>query len=98
MMAYNGITIDNNTINNGDTVLYSKYGDISIDGDLINLVGLIYAPSGTVKLSAKNIQIDGIIIAKHVIMEASETININGNPKLAEFIGVDSEELFIPYS
>jgi len=98
MMAYNSITIENNTINNGDTVLYSKYGDISIDGDLINLVGLIYAPSGTVKLSAKNITINGIIIAKHVIMEASEKINIDSNPELAKFIGVDSENLFIPYS
>lgn len=98
MMAYNSITIDNNTINNGDTVLYSKYGDITIDGDSINLVGLIYAPSGTVKLSAKNVQIDGIIIAKRVIIEAAEMININGNPALAEFIGVDSEEMSIPYS
>lgn len=98
MMAYNSIEIDNNTINNGDTILYSKYGDITIVGESINLVGLIYAPSGTVKLSAKNVQIDGIIIAKHVIIESSGKININGNTELAEFIGIDTEEMFIPYS
>ena len=31
-------------------------------------------------------------------MEASEKINIDSNPELAKFIGVDSENLFIPYS
>lgn len=67
MMAMNDIDIKSNTDNTGNTVIYSKYGDINIDCNNINLVGLIYAPFGTVKLSAENIQIDGIIIAKNVI-------------------------------
>ncbi len=97
MMAMNNIDIKSDTDNTGSTVIYSKYGDINIDCSNINLVGLIYAPFGTVKLSAKNVQIDGIIIAKNVIIESEQSVNLNVNNAVAEFIGVDTEKMVIPY-
>ncbi len=97
MMAMNDIDIKSNTDNTGNTVIYSKYGDINIDCSNINLVGLIYAPFGTVKLSAQNVQIDGIIIAKNVIIDSEQKINLNPNNSIADFIGVDTEKMVIPY-
>ena len=97
MMAMNNIDIKSDTDNTGSTVIYSKYGDINIDCSNINVVGLIYAPFGTVKLSAKNVQIDGIIIAKNVIIDSEQQINLNANNAVAEFIGVDTEKMVIPY-
>ena len=100
MMSYNDINIDNGSINFGDAVLYSKYGDITIDSGLINLVGLIYAPNGTVKLTGNNVHVSGYIIAKNVIIESEEYLNIDPSKPLSEILGtasVEAEELSIPF-
>jgi len=100
MMSYNDININNGSINFGDAVLYSKYGDITIDSGLINLVGLIYAPNGTVKLTGNNVHVSGYIIAKNVIIESEEYLNIDPAAPLSDILGtasVEAEELSIPF-
>ena len=100
MMSYNDITIDNGNINSGDAVLYSKYGDITIDSDAINLVGLIYAPNGSVKLTGNHVHVNGYIIAKNVIIESESELNIDPSRPLSDILGtasVEAEELSIPF-
>ena len=100
MMSYNDITIDNGNINSGDAVLYSKYGDITIDSDAINLVGLIYAPNGSVKLTGNHVHVNGYIIAKNVIIESERELNIDPSRPLSDILGtasVEAEELSIPF-
>ncbi len=100
MMSYNDIVIDNGNINFGDAVLYSKYGDITIDSDAISLVGLIYAPNGTVKLTGNHVHVSGYIIAKNVIIESEGELNIDPAAPLSDILGtaaVEAEELSIPF-
>ena len=96
MMAMNDINIKGNVKNANDVVMYSKYGNINIESENINLNGLIYAPFGTVEISAENVDVNGIIIAKNVIIN-SECVNLTYNGSMAEFIGVDTEQMIIPY-
>ena len=80
--------------------MYSKYGDITIDSGLINLVGLIYAPNGTVKLTGNNVHVSGYIIAKNVIIESEESLNIDPAAPLSDILvtaSVEAEELSIPF-
>lgn len=98
MMSYNDININNGSINFGDAVLYSKYGDITIDSDAINLVGLIYAPNGSVKLTGNHVHVNGYIIAKNVIIESERELNIDPSRPLSDILGtasVEAEELSI---
>ncbi len=100
MMSYNDINIDNGIINSGDAILYSKYGDITIDSGMINLTGLVYAPNGTVKLTGNNVHVSGYIIAKNVIIESEEYLNIDPAAPLSEILGtasVEAEEQSIPF-
>ncbi len=92
----NDINIKGNVKNANDVVMYSKYGNINIESENINLNGLIYAPFGTVNISAENVDVNGIIIAKNVIIN-SECVNLTYNGSMAEFIGVDTEQMIIPY-
>ena len=43
--------------------LYSKSGNITVEGTTLNLNGVIYAPQGKVEINAKNVVINGLIIA-----------------------------------
>lgn len=41
--------------NTNDSVIFSKYGDIVIDSQNVNLNGLVYAPFGSVIINAQNL-------------------------------------------
>lgn len=80
------------TKNSNNSVIYSKYGDITIEGSSTSINGLIYAPFGSVHITSQNVNINGIIIAREIIMD-SQSININYNNDIAKFVGNISEEL-----
>lgn len=57
--------------------LYSKSGNITVEGTTLNLNGVIYAPQGKVEINAKNVVINGLIIADSVELNGT---NITFNP------------------
>lgn len=59
---------------------------------MINLTGLIYAPNGTVKFKGNNVHISGYVIAKNVIIESEEYLNIDPSKPLSEILGTASDE------
>ncbi len=85
------INVTGEVKNANNSVVYSKYGNITIENDsTANVNGLIYAPLGTVTINSPNVTINGIIIADQVVINGS-SVNINGNDSIARFIGETSE-------
>lgn len=86
------INVTGEVKNANNSVVYSKYGNITIENDsTANVNGLIYAPLGTVTINSPNVTINGIIIADQVLINGS-SVNINCNDNIARFIGETSEE------
>ena len=78
--------------NANTSVVYSKYGDITIENDsTANINGLIYVPLGTLTINSPNINLNGVIIADKVVINGS-SVNINNKEDIARFIGTVSEE------
>lgn len=85
------INVTGEVKNANNSVVYSKYGNITIENDsTANVNGLIYAPLGTVTINSPNVTINGIIIADQVVINGS-SVNINCNDNVARFIGTTSE-------
>lgn len=42
--------------NTNDSVIFSKYGDIVIESQNVNINGLVYAPFGSVMIDAQNLR------------------------------------------
>lgn len=91
--AVSDIDFNSETINGNNTVIYSKFGDIDIDGKNVSVNGLIYAPFGTVTVDADNFNLNGIIIAQKVEFNCTSNININYNNQVAAFVGIESENI-----
>lgn len=71
------IYISGDVKNSYDTVVYSQYCDITIDCSNVSLNGLIYAPFGTIHITATNINLnDTMIIANKIIIDAPN-VNVN---------------------
>lgn len=97
LKAMEDITLNGEVKNTNDSVIFSKYGDIIIDSENVNLNGLIYSPFGDVVVTAKNLNLNNVVIIADSITLNCPSINANYNPNMAEFIGVTSEPLDIPY-
>lgn len=77
--------------NANTSVVYSKYGDITIENDsTANINGLIYAPLGTLTINSPNINLNGVIIADKIVINGG-SVNINYKDDIASFIGTTSE-------
>mgnify|MGYP001634608385 CR=1 FL=1 len=85
------INVTGEVKNANTSVVYSKYGNITIENDsTANINGLIYAPLGTLTINSPNVSINGVIIADKIIINGN-SINLNGNDNIARFIGTQSE-------
>ena len=77
--------------NANNSVVYSKYGNITIENNsTANINGLIYAPLGTLTINSPNVNINGIVIADKVVINGN-CVNINSNDNIARFVGNISE-------
>ena len=77
------INVTGEVKNANTSVVYSKYGNITIENDsTANINGLIYAPLGTLTINSPNVSINGIIIADKIIINGN-SINLNGNDNLS---------------
>ena len=86
------INVTGEVKNANTSVVYSKYGDITIENDsTANINGLIYCPLGTLTIDSPNINLNGVIIADKIVINGS-SININYKDDIAGFIGTESEK------
>ncbi|MBS4933110.1 MAG: hypothetical protein KH020_17710 [Clostridiales bacterium] len=89
--TYMNLNITGEVKNANTSVVYSKYGDITIENDsTANINGLIYAPLGTLTINSPNINLNGVIIADKIVINGS-SVNINYKDDIAQFIGNISE-------
>lgn len=70
------------TVDGGEMNLYVENGNIGIYVGDATINGIIYAPNGTVQLCGTNIEINGMIIAKDIQINAQEVV-LNENPELS---------------
>ena len=91
LKALNDINLSGNVENTQNSAICAQTGDIIINTDNVNLNGLVYAPNGCVDITAKNLNINSVIIIADKISINCPNINANYNTQLAEFIGNDPE-------
>ena len=85
------INVTGEVKNANTSVVYSKYGDITIENDsTANINGLIYCPLGTLTIDSPNINLNGVIIADKIVINGG-SVNINYKDDIAGFIGTESE-------
>lgn len=90
------INISGDVKNSYDTVIYSQYGDITIDCSNVSLNGLIYAPFGTIHITATNINLnDTMIIANKIIIDAPN-VNVNYSEHFGSYFNEVSDKMEIP--
>lgn len=70
----------------GRVVLYSKNGNITINGSSIEINGIMYAPNGSVNFNTYETTLNGRIVADTINFNGS-IFNINGQPEDWELIG-----------
>lgn len=83
--------------NTNDSLIFSKYGDIIIESQNVNLNGLVYAPFGDVVVTAQNLNLNNVVIIADTITFECPSVNANYSNSVAEFAGSVSDPLNIPY-
>lgn len=83
--------------NTNDSVIFSKYGDIIIESQNVNLNGLVYAPFGSVTIDAQNLNLNNVVIIAESIVLTCPSVNANNSSNASSFVGTTSEPLDIPY-
>ena len=83
--------------NTNDSVIFSKYGDIVIDSQNVNLNGLVYAPFGSLTINAQNLNRNNVVIIAVSIELTCPNVNANNSSSVSSFVGSTSEPLDIPY-
>jgi len=78
--------------NTNDSVIFSKYGDIIIDSQNVNLNGLVYAPFGNVTITAQNLNLNNVTIIANKITLSCPNVNANNSNFFSSFVGTISEE------
>lgn len=77
--------------NTNDSVIFSKYGDIVIESQNVNLNGLVYAPFGSVTINAQNLNLNNVVIIADSIVLNCPNINANNSSNMSSFVGNNSE-------
>lgn len=83
--------------NTNESLIFSKYGDIIIDSQNVNLNGLVYAPFGSVTINAQNLNLNNVVIIAESIELTCPNVNANNSSNASSFVGTTSEQLDIPY-
>ncbi len=94
--SLNDVTITGDVQNSGNTVIYSKYGDIEIVCNNVNINGLIYAPFGNVNIKANNINLNNTMIIANTITIDTSSINANYSERFGRYFGEVSDVMEIP--
>lgn len=79
----------NNFISTGKVVIYSRNGNITINGSNIDINGILYAPKGTIAFNSNIANINGRIFADKINFNGS-IFNVNGSNSDWELLGTES--------
>lgn len=74
-----------------DSVIFSQNKNIEIDGQTVNLNGLIYAPQGKIHITAQNLNMNSVVIISDTIIIDAPNVNANYGSKIAELISMPTE-------
>lgn len=96
--AYDTVSLNGEVKNTSESVICSETGDIIIDCTNVNLNGLVYAPDGSVEITAQNLNLNNVIIIADTILLDCPNVNANYGSSVAEFIGTESEVVPIIYA
>lgn len=88
LMTVDNVTVQADSFNSTNSVIYSQLGDIHIESDNFSASGLIYAPFGKVYIESNSINISGSIIAQEIEIVGNYNVNINKNESFMENMGV----------
>lgn len=80
-----------------NSVICSKYGDIKIAAEEVNINGLIYAPFGDVEITTQYLNLNKVMIIADTITLNCTNANIGGSIDAADFVGSESENYIVPY-
>jgi hypothetical protein len=93
IIAEGDITYNVQTFNSkGRVVLYSKTGNITINGSDIDINGILYAPKGKVSFNTYDTTLNGRIYADNISFNGS-IFNICGSESDLELIGENEPEI-----
>ena len=92
LKALEDVNLSGEVKNTNDSVIFSKYGDIIIESQNVNLNGLVYAPFGSVTINAQNLNLNNVVIIAETITITSPNVNANYNSNFGSFVGNQSEE------
>jgi uncharacterized protein YegL len=96
LKALEDVNLSGEVKNTNDSVIFSKYGDIIIDSQNVNLNGLVYAPFGVVDITAQNLNLNNVVIIADSIRLNCPNVNANYGCESARFVGGTTEPLDIP--
>ena len=85
--ALDDIDLSGEVQNTSDSVICSQNGDITIDSTNVSLTGLIYAPYGTVDITAQNLNLNSVVIIADKVRIDAPNVNANNSAAIAEFVG-----------
>lgn len=85
------VTLKGDVKNKNNSLIFSKYGDISIEYEQLNLNGLIYAPKGTVTIKADSLTLNSVVIIADKIKIDCPVVNISYGHDAGQFVGCSSE-------
>ena len=97
LKALEDINLYGEVKNTNESVIFSKYGDIIIDSQNVNLNGLVYAPFGCVTINAQNLNLNNVVIIAESIILTCPNVNANNSSNASSFVGTTSDPLDIPY-
>lgn len=85
--ALDDIELSGEVQNTSDSVICSQNGDITIDSTNVSLTGLIYAPYGTVDITAQNLNLNSVVIIADKVRIDAPNVNANKSTAIAKFVG-----------
>ncbi|EXM38438.1 hypothetical protein RASY3_13375 [Ruminococcus albus SY3] len=96
LKALDDVNLYGEVKNTNDSIIFSKYGDIVIDSQNVNLNGLIYAPFGSVTINAQNLNLNNVVIIAESIVLTCPNVNANNGSNASSFVGTSSETFIAP--
>jgi hypothetical protein len=91
LRADSDINISGNVSNINNSVIFSEFGDITIDCSNVCLTGLIYAPLGDVVINADYINLNNVVIVADTITLNATGINANYGRNYSQAIAAGKE-------
>lgn len=85
------ISFTGQNLNANNCVMYTVNGNVDINCGNTSITGLIYAPHGSVSLTADNLSMNSVVVIAQTITLHAGTVNINENQNMAAFVGEAGE-------